>query len=137
MYNRLKVGDVVWTIQTGYGNVTSVTAGINYPIMVNEWASYTIDGRFGCRDIFNSLYATTPFKESFEPRWMMVSDGDEWRKRFVIAKHNGRFVAEDVLKDSSHFTSWKYARETPAKRTLTLQEIADKFEENVENIEIE
>lgn len=137
-FENLKVGDIVWTIQTGYAKVTSISDTKNYPILVDGWASYTLDGKWGCRDKYDSLYLENPFKESFESRWMMVSDGDEWRKRLVIAKYNGRFVAEDVLKlkDRSHFTSWKYARETPAKRTLTLQEIADKFEENIDNIEI-
>ena len=143
-FEYLKVGDVVWTIQTGYGNVTSITSGINYPITVNEWASYTTDGKFGCRDEFKSLYAEAPFTEIFKPRWMMVCDFvDRWKKRFVIAKYNDRFVAiegantEEKLKDNYAIICWKYAKKLPNKRKITMQEIADKFGEDIDNIEIE
>lgn len=58
---NLKIGDIVWTIQTGYAKVTSTNNTVNYPIVVDEWASYTIDGKFGCRDKYFSLYLTNPF----------------------------------------------------------------------------
>lgn len=61
-FENLKVGDTVWTIQTGYGFVTSIRDTTNYPIMVDGWASYTVDGKFGCRDKYNSLYLENPLK---------------------------------------------------------------------------
>lgn len=64
MYNRLKVGDKVWTMQTGYALVTSISDTVNYPIMVDGWASYTIDGMWGCRDKYKSLYFENPFEPS-------------------------------------------------------------------------
>ena len=134
-FENLKVGDMVWTIQTGYAKVTSISDTTNYPILVDGWASFTLDGNWGCRDKYNSLYLENPFKESFEPRWMMVSDGDEWHKRFVISKIDKKYFAITNA-EGTLASRWKYARETPAKRTLTLQEIADKFEENIDNIEI-
>ena len=62
-FENLKVGDEVWTIQTGYAKVTSINDTINYPILVDGWASYTVEGKWGCRDQYNSLYFENPFKE--------------------------------------------------------------------------
>jgi hypothetical protein len=62
-FENLKVGDLVWTIQTGYAKVTSVSDTKNYPIMVDGWASYTLDGKWGCRDKYDSLYFENPFEE--------------------------------------------------------------------------
>jgi len=59
-FENLKVGDIVWTIQTGYAKVTSINYTINYPILVDDWASYTLNGKWGCRDKYNSLYFENP-----------------------------------------------------------------------------
>jgi hypothetical protein len=60
---HLKVGDIVWTMQTGYALVTSISDTKNYPIMVDGWASYTTDGMWGCRDKYKSLYLNNPFED--------------------------------------------------------------------------
>lgn len=61
-FDNLKVGDIVWTIQTDYAKVTSIRDTKNYPILVDGWASYTLDGKFSCRDKYNSLYLENPLK---------------------------------------------------------------------------
>ena len=63
MFKDLKVGDEVWTIQTGYAKVTSINDTINYPILVEGWASYTLEGKWGCRDKYNSLYFENPLEQ--------------------------------------------------------------------------
>lgn len=65
-FEDLKVGDIVWTIQTGYAKVTSISDTKNYPILVDGWASYTLDGKWGCRDKYDSLYLENPFKKQTE-----------------------------------------------------------------------
>ena len=69
-----------------------------------------------------------------EGRWMMVSlNKGNWHKRFVIGKVDELFVTFDTYVG---FKRWKYAKEIPTKRKLTMQEIAEKFGEDLENIEI-
>lgn len=141
-FETLRVGDIVWTVQMGWTLVTGISTleNDNYPIKTDGF-SYTLDGRHGIRDRFKSLFFDNQF---FEPRWLMVSsDTIEWKKRFVIAVNNDEFIAEVGGTISSidsescrHFSSFKYAREIPVKRKLTLKEIADKFGEDIDNIEI-
>lgn len=67
-------------------------------------------------------------------RWMMTGTfKDRLAKRFVIGKVDEWFV---TFNNCEGFIRWKYAEEIPTKRKLTIQEIAEKFGEDVENIEI-
>lgn len=77
------------------------------------------------------------------PRVMEVSsDKDDWVKRVVFMEKNSVYLAwnfAETLEDSEKMilvTSWKYAREIeePKKLELTLEQIAEKFGEKVENI---
>ena len=83
---------------------------------------------------FNNKEAITqlPIQEG---RWMMVSDHSKlpFERRFVIGKVDGLFV---TFNTRNGFARFKYAKEIPTKRKLTMQEIAEKFNEDVENIEI-
>jgi len=136
-FDNLKVGDIVWTVQTGYAAVTSVTAGVSYPIVVQEWASYTKEGKWGCRDEFNSLYFDDPFevKEDVYPKWMMVCNKNtDWQRKFILNKHDGHYYS--IGNRDSSGEVWEYAKDIPLKRILTMQEIADKFKEDINNIEI-
>lgn len=89
----------------------------------------------------SEVVAQLPIQEG---RWMMVSENDNsYVKRLVIGKHNGYFVSILAAKDKTEVDAWgfktshwKYAKEIPTKRKLTMQEIAEKFNEDVENIEI-
>jgi len=82
-----------------------------------------------------------PFQEG---RWMMVSENNHsYVKRLIIGKYNGYFVSILAAKDETELEAWgfqtshwKYAKEIPTKRKLTMQEIAEKFGEDVEKIEI-
>ena len=69
-----------------------------------------------------------------EGRWMMVSDNEKrWVRRFVVGKSNGLFISYNHINGSK---DWIFAKEIPTKTILTMQEIADKFNLDVENIEI-
>ncbi len=78
-------------------------------------------------------------------RWMMVSnDQFNWQKRKVITEKNGKFIAwsyavtdKEVLQEI--LTSpWLYAKEIEEVHPveLTLEEIAEKFGVNVNQIKI-
>ena len=68
-----------------------------------------------------------------EGRWMMVSDDEKnWERRYITHKQDGMFASPIYVPAFS-----KYAKEIPTKRKLTMQEIAEKFNEDVDNIEIE
>jgi hypothetical protein len=82
-FKDLKVGDKVWTMQTGYSLVTSVSDTINYPILVDGWASYTTDGKWGCRDKYDSLYFENPLKDEFKT----IKKGEELNSLFKTLKH--------------------------------------------------
>ena len=72
-----------------------------------------------------------------EGRWMMVRNFEDidFKKRYVIGKFEDNFMALEYGSRTSVYY-WKYAKEIPVKRKLTIQEIAEKFGEDVENIEI-
>lgn len=80
-----------------------------------------------------------------EGRWMMVSDDENnWKKRFVVGKFRDIFITfsdadnEERLKIfCSDVTPWKYAKEIPTKRTITLAEVAKLTGENIDEIEFE
>ena len=94
-------------------------------------------------DVFGISEAITqlPIQEG---RWMLVSDDKNyWKKRLVIGKFRDRFVAfsdvdneESLKNEGTATTPWIFAKEIPTKRKLTMQEIAEKFNEDVDNIEI-
>lgn len=137
LFENLKVGDIVWTIQTGYAMVTSVTAGISYPIVVQEWASYTKEGKWGCRDQYNSLYFDDPFRveEDTYPKWMMVCNKDtDWYRKFILNEHAGHYYS--ICGRDTGNDVWQYARPCAPKVILTMQDIADKFKVDINNIEI-
>lgn len=94
--------------------------------LLNKGISHWVD--------INQVITQLPIQDG---RWMMVSDGSDLRfceRRFVIGKADGLFVSYN---HQNGFRSWIYAKEIPAKRKLTMQEIAEKFNEDVDNIEIE
>lgn len=133
-FKNLKVGDKVWTIQTGYGKVTSINDTINYPILVEGWASYNLDGKFGCRDAHESLYLTDPFENCKQGKWMLVSfDEQTWYKRFVTEEKDGFYVAWDRAQTDEELiytgtlSNWKYAKELEPDIEITMGQIAEKF----------
>lgn len=81
--------------------------------------------------------------EYFGDKVMEVSqDGKRWITRAVFGKKNGRYIAWagggchnlEGARNTNGAISWKYARRIKTK--LTLQEIADKFGLDVNEIEI-
>jgi hypothetical protein len=117
--------------------VTRIDLDSKYPIKC-DGIEFTLEGR----------YTEWGDKIAFplEPteRWMMVSDDNiKWYKRKVFNQKNGYFLTWSCAKtdeeiDYEHVTSWKLAKEieevSPVE--LTLEEIAEKFGVNVNQIKI-
>ena len=93
--------------------------------LLNKGISHWVD--------INQVITQLPIQDG---RWMMVSDHSKlpFERRFVIGKLDGLFV---TFNDCNGFARFKYAKEIPTKRKLTMKEIAEKFNEDVDNIEIE
>jgi hypothetical protein len=118
--------------------VTEVNLDRKYPIRCGEDLSFKMDGAY-----VDGLGQVAFPVESTE-RWMMVSDNSmRWVKRKVISHINGNFLAwnnaetDEGIKDSRNASTWKYAKqieEHPLE--VTLEEIAEKFGVNVNQIKI-
>lgn len=132
---NIKAGDWV-KIQ-----VTEVdrTPNATYPIKCGNVADFTMDGRY--------LFVGEPCIFPLEPteRWMMVSDsGKDWFKRKVIMNKNGYFltwgsaITDEEVEATNHTINWRLAKEIEEENPveLTLEEIAEKFGVNVNQIKI-
>ena len=130
---NVKVGDWIKV------QVTDINSNPRYPIRCGNELSFSINGNY-------SLH-TEPVAFPLEPteRWMMVSDsGKDWLKRKVIMEKNGYFLTwayfdtDEKINQEMQTSYWKYAKEieevSPVE--VTLEEIAEKFGINVEQIKI-
>lgn len=69
-----------------------------------------------------------------EGKLMLVSDDENhWIEVIVFYKHNGKYYAK-MSKESIYFFSYDYAKEITAE--VTMQEIADKFNININDLKI-
>jgi hypothetical protein len=121
--------------------VTEVDLDRTYPIRCGEDLSFTLDGSY-CQG-FNQI--AFPLEQT--ERWMMVSEDEKvWRKRKVFMTRNDKFIAwscaendKEVL-NATDATGWEYAKEIETKiefnLELSLEEIAEKFGVNVNQIKI-
>jgi hypothetical protein len=118
--------------------VTEVNLDKMYSIRCGEDLSFTLDGSY-CQG-FNQI--AFPLEQT--ERWMMVSDDEKvWVKRKVFMHKNGRFMAwgfaetdEEVLQEMVTVI-WPYAKEIEEHQVeVTLEEIAEKFGVNVNQIKI-
>lgn len=118
--------------------VTEVDLDRKYPINCNG-LEFTLEGKY--HEWSNEI----AFPLEPTERWMMVSlDGSKWQKRKVVMTKNGKFIAwvsadtdESILKIVDT-TAWNYAKEIEEVHPLelTLEEIAEKFGVNVNQIKI-
>jgi LysM repeat protein len=74
---------------------------------------------------------------------MVSEDATRWRKRKVFSQKNGKFIAwawaenDEEVNNSFDTSSWKFAKELEEQKVeVTLEEIAEKFGVNVEQIKI-
>ena len=142
-YHDLKVGQNVWTIQSGDCTISSLTSLEPYPIVAGG-IIYSIDGKYTTTHAYPSLYLSNPFEDTQNnDRVVVVRDYvyHEWTRRVFHLEKNGTFLCwanADLLeaaKSSLSLNSWRFMREIEPKTTLTKQQIADKFGiNNIKNL---
>jgi hypothetical protein len=132
---NVKVGDWIKV------QVTEIDYFGTYPIRCGERLSFRKDGVF----IEEGEQVAFPLEQT--ERWMMVSEDEKvWRKRKVFMTRNDKFIAwscaendKEVL-NATDATGWEYAKEIETKiefnLELSLEEIAEKFGVNVNQIKI-
>lgn len=139
MKKEFKVGDKV----VMKGKIETIGTAGEYVVGV-RWKKdvclkyYLLDGKFNHTDA-----EPTIFHENQE-RVVQVRhrEYDDWTKRVFVMKKNGKFLCWDgcetieEAKKENCISSWNFMREIPEKRVITMQEIAEKFNIDVELIEI-
>lgn len=107
---KLKVGDMVWTIQYGWTTVKKITTEDDYPIIVDNDNEYTSDGKWSTHHAYPSMFLDEPF---IEREMEVSSNGIDWVKRTVFAKSQYGYVSDaaNVYKEIVGAFVWKYARE--------------------------
>jgi hypothetical protein len=131
---NVKVGDWIKV------QVTEIKDSDVFPIICGDGLTFRKNGTY-------CLNKQVAFPTEETERWMLVSNcGEDWLKRKVITQKNGKFLAwifaenDEVLNSVSDATSWDFAKEIETKiefnLELSLEEIAEKFGVNVEQIKI-
>jgi len=132
---NVKVGDWIKV------QVTEIKDSDMFPIKCGDDLSFKKNGNY----IQGGEEIAFPLKTP--ERWMMVSnDVINWVKRKVFMTKNGYFLAwscaenDKEVNNATDATGWKYAKEIETKiefnLELSLEEIAEKFGVNVEQIKI-
>jgi len=123
--SKVKVGDSIWTIQEGWTKVKNIFDGC-LPIRT-KYNSYNLDGTYYTKDQHPSAFLTNPFVDKV--RTVLVSDNNiDWVERDGVIV-DGKFCI---------LSGWDYCKEieNPKVTKLTYQEIADKFNVDVNTLKI-
>lgn len=126
----LKVGDEVWTIQRGLGRITAINDKNTFGIDVDGY-SYQLDGKYFDSDIFPSLFLENPFEQKIEPK-LMLCKFIGWTEENVIVASNGDIFVKSGYTEVKEIEQKKNVEIA----IITLDEIAEKFGVNVEQIRI-
>jgi hypothetical protein len=140
---EFKVGDEVIM----KGRVVGITDSVIYPVLVlfegfpNSGSNnFTKDGKFRSTYPSPSLFHAQPTERLVEVR---DNELHSWSTRVFCKEVDGSFFCWSDVKSlerakcSTKLTSWKYMREIPPKKKITIAEIAEKFGVSVDEIEIE
>jgi hypothetical protein len=137
---EFKIGDKV----VMKGEIKTINTAGEYIVGV-EWRKgeylkyYLSDGKV------NHLDKQPTISHETKERVVQVrnTQKDAWVNRVFIMEKNGEFLCwhdaktiEDSKRESTT-TTWTFMREIPEKRVIKMQEIAEKFNIDVEQIEIE
>jgi hypothetical protein len=129
----LKVGDEVWTIQSGFAPITEINYKNPFGIDVGGY-SYQMNGKYFDSDIFSSLYLENPFEHKIKPKEMMCEWQGTYKKVECIVSSDGRVFVQ---------SGYSNAKEIEPEEALQLAiveisiiQIAEKFGVDVEQIRI-
>jgi hypothetical protein len=140
MKKEFKLGDKV----VMKGKIETIGTAGQYVVGV-KWENdqplkyYLTDGRAGYFE-----KSPTIFHDTTQERVVQVRDNEinEWVNRVLLMQKNDKYIcweeAETIeeAKKEMYTIVWRFMREVPEKRVITMQEIADKFNIDVELIEI-
>jgi hypothetical protein len=132
---NVKVGDWIKV------QVTEIKDSDMFPIKCGNDLSFNKNGNY----IEGGEQVAFPLEQT--ERWMMVSDDSiRWVKRKVITNNNNKFIVwegaetDEEVNNSVDTSYWNFAKEIETKiefnLELSLEEIAEKFGVNVEQIKI-
>ena len=131
-FEKLKVGQTVWTVADGYCDIQSLDAGCLYPIKAGTY-TYTKEGLYSYASKHPSLFLSNPFESDERVVEVRDSATTSWVRRVFIKELNGCFLCWDVaetIEDSKRQTrtcGWQFMREIQPTLELTLEEIAAKY----------
>jgi hypothetical protein len=109
--SQVKKGDTIWTIQSGYGKVTSIIEGC-YPIRTDEY-SYCKNGLHSNDHEYPSAFLKNPFEHfEFKEREMWVSnDNKQWLKQKIIGRYKNYYLTFDLCGFASKIFTYEFAKE--------------------------
>jgi len=138
---EFKVGDEVFI----KGRVLEIIEDNDYPIRFSfsfreeVQFSFTKEGKYSKHHSSPSLFHAQPTERLVEVR---DNERHSWSTRVFCKEVDGSFFCWSDVKSlerakcSTKLTSWKYMREIPPKKKITIAEIAEKFGVSVDEIEI-
>jgi len=91
-FEDLKKGDKIWTLQNGWTEVTDIVTNSYYPIIVHS-NCYTIDGKYGIRDKYPSIY----FHDPLESKDDFAIGFAEWRSSLYVATDYKNLSTKELL----------------------------------------
>lgn len=111
-FSKVKVGDKIWTIQSGWVEVDYIDKNSFYPILSSE-LSYTLDGKNGLADKYPSAFLEYPFKEEPIKKdtlvWYRNAEGMSWMVGYYSHFEDGQhfcFVASKKSTETDALASW-------------------------------
>ena len=115
--SKVKVGDKIWTIQSGWVIVKSTVYYPSHPIFTDTECSYTIDGKQRCEDNAPSAFTEYPFKEQPIEKdtlvWFRDNESACWKVGYYSHYEDGQHWCFDSSKKSTEteeLTTWEIVK---------------------------
>ena len=110
---KVKVGDKIWTIQSGWTEVIQINKKTDYPIRTEE-DSYTFDGKSTIFEKHPSAFLEYPFKEQPIEKntlvWFRDSEDSHWKVGYYSHFEDGKhfiFAGSKKSTETNTFIPWK------------------------------
>lgn len=102
--SKVKVGDKIWTIQSGWTEVIQINKKTDYPIITEE-DYYTFDGKSTIFEKHPSAFLEYPFKEQPIEKdtlvWFRDSEDENWMVGYYSHSKNESHYCFDYSKKST------------------------------------
>ena len=74
--SKVKVGDFIWTIKSGWTKIVEINKVFHYPIITEDKCGYTLQGFFRYNDQYPSAFTEPPACFNAEPKPCEFKKGD-------------------------------------------------------------